>query len=94
MLKKLFIFVPFLFFSCTSSVDENEIKRANQFFIDYKIEWVYRLMKDFRKIAPRLPSIPKFIFYVIKNRKNFKWILTENDFLEKTSKYCIINCSN
>ena len=32
MLKKLFIFVPFLFFSCTSSVDENEIKRANQFF--------------------------------------------------------------
>lgn len=48
------------------------VKRANQFFIDYKIEWVYRLMKDFRKIAPRLPSIPKFIFYVIKNRKNFK----------------------
>ena len=32
MLKKFFIVLPFLFFSCSSNVDENEIKRANQFF--------------------------------------------------------------
>ena len=32
MLKNFFIVVPFLFFSCSSNVDENEIKRANQFF--------------------------------------------------------------
>ena len=30
--KLLFIIIPFILFSCTSNVDEVEIKKANQFF--------------------------------------------------------------
>ena len=33
MFRKLFIIlVPFLLFSCTSSIDETEVKKARQFF--------------------------------------------------------------
>ena len=46
-------------------------KRAPKLFIKLNIEWVYRLLIDWKRIG-RMRSIPKFMFKVLKYNENEK----------------------
>lgn len=46
-----------------------KIKRAPKFFQKLNIEWVYRILSDWKRIG-RTKSIPKFVFKVLKSKRN------------------------
>lgn len=52
----------------TLDVFAGEVKRAPKFFIDAKLEWFYRLMKEPRRLG-RMMKLPKYIFGAIREKK-------------------------
>ena len=46
-------------------------KRAPKFFRKLNIEWVYRLLIDWKRLG-RLKSIPKFMFKIARQKDNVK----------------------
>lgn len=46
-------------------------KRAPKLFIQLNIEWVYRLLIDWKRIG-RMRSIPKFMYKVFKVQRRMK----------------------
>ena len=62
--KLLFIILPFLLFSCSSNVNEAEVKKARQFFesvfqdsvlVEHDVEWINPLSV---KVFPKVNWIP------------------------------------
>ena len=51
-------------------VISGNVKRAPEFYVKHNLEWLYRLMKEPKRIG-RMMKLPKYIFKILAIRMGF-----------------------